>query len=135
MDILSPLFVQVGLTFILIFGTAFTRVRSIKSGAVHPKEIALREPNWTKLPTKFANAFHNQLETPLLFYLLVVLLLVTNKTTETLVYLAWGYVILRVIHAMIHITYNNVLHRFMAFAATIGILLVMWLQFALGFYA
>ena len=135
MDILCPLFVQVGLTFILILATAFTRVRSISSGAVHPKDIALREPNWTKLPTKIANAFHNQLETPILFYLLVVLLLVTNKTTETLVYLAWAYVTFRLIHAFIHVSYNNVLHRFFAFAASIGTLLVMWLLFALSFYS
>lgn len=132
MDILCPLFVQVALTFGLILATGFTRFRAISSGAVKARDIALREPNWTKLPTKFANAFHNQLETPILFYLLVTLLLVTDKVTETLVYLAWAYVAARLVHAAIHVSYNHVFHRFLAFGASIAILITMWIIFAVS---
>lgn len=129
MDILCPLFVQVALTFILLLATGISRFRSVRSGAVKAKDIALRQPNWTQQPTKFANAFHNQLETPVLFYLLVTLLLVTDKVTDTLIYLAWGYVAARIIHALIHVTYNHVLHRFIIFITSIAILAVMWVMF------
>ncbi|GJM02717.1 MAG: membrane protein [Rhodomicrobium sp.] len=129
MDILCPLFVQVALTFILLLATGISRFRSVNSGAVKAKDIALRQPNWTQQPTKFANSFHNQLETPILFYLLVTLLLVTDKVTDTLIYLAWGYVAARIIHALIHVTYNHVLHRFLIFIISIAILAAMWVMF------
>lgn len=45
--------------------------------------------------------------------------------------LAWAYVALRVIHTLIHLTYNNVLHRLTAFAASNGVLGTLWVVFFL----
>ena len=46
--ILLPLFVEVILTFVLLFWMAALRARDFSSGAVRPEDIALREPNWPK---------------------------------------------------------------------------------------
>ena len=44
--VLLPLFVEVALTFALGFWMASLRVRAVRGGEVHPRDIALREPNW-----------------------------------------------------------------------------------------
>lgn len=134
MDLLCPLFFEVALTFILLFSMGYARYRAVSSGDVRVRDIALRQQNWTERPTKIANAFHNQLETPILFYLLVVLALITSKSTDMLVILAWVYVALRFVHAFIHVTYNKVLHRFIVFVASVIILAIMWVSFALSLY-
>ena len=41
--------------------------------------------------------------------------------------LAWAYVACRALHSLIHLTYNNVLHRLAAFAAGNVVLLVIWI--------
>ena len=64
--VLLPLLVQVALTFGLGFWMASRRVRAIRSGAVHPRDIALREPNWPKPLMQLQNALANQLELPVL---------------------------------------------------------------------
>ena len=40
--------------------------------------MALREPNWPARVTQISNAYHNQLETPLLFYVLILLAMITE---------------------------------------------------------
>jgi hypothetical protein len=132
MELLPPLFVQVAITFVLLLAMAFLRVKSIKSGKVHPKDVALGQPNWMEKATKFGNSYHNQLQIPVLFYLLIVLLMVTNLADSTFLYCAWGYVGLRLLHAIIHVSNNNILMRFYAFAASNVLLMVMWGRFGLA---
>ena len=52
--ILLPLFVEVILTFLLLFWLAPMRTRDFGSGAVRPQDVALREPNWPKRTMQFA---------------------------------------------------------------------------------
>ncbi len=129
--ILLPLFVQVALTFFLLFWTGRARVAAVRRGDVHPRDIALREPNWPKQETQIANAYHNQLELPVLFYVLTILAIITRHADLLFVVLAWVFVILRLAHAYIHLTSNHVGRRFAAFAASVVVLLVMWVIFIL----
>ncbi len=129
-DILLPLLVEVGLTFVLMYAMAFARVGSLRRRELKVSDIALRQPAWPTRPTQIANAFQNQLETPILFYLLVVLLIVTSTGNAVFVTLAWIWVALRILHAVIHVTRNNVQQRFYAFAAGTLVLLAMWVLFA-----
>src|SRR5579875_2858686 len=46
--VLSPLFVEVALTFGLLFWLGELRRRDFVSGAVKAEDIALREPNWPR---------------------------------------------------------------------------------------
>jgi hypothetical protein len=128
-SILAPLFVQVALTFGLLIWMGALRIRSVSGGAVHVREIALGEPGWPKQATKVANAYHNQFQLPLLFYLLVVLVLLVAPGTPWMVVLAWLYVATRLVHTLIQVTTNNVPRRFFAFTAGMAILAVMWLIF------
>ncbi|MBX6329621.1 MAG: MAPEG family protein [Pseudolabrys sp.] len=129
--VLMPLFVQVALTFALWFWMVYERGRLLAGGKVQPHEIALRQPNWPPHALQVGNAAHNQLETPLLFYLLTTLALVTRQADATFVVLAWIYVVLRVLHAYVHVTSNRIPVRGPAFAASLLVLFVMWVVFAL----
>lgn len=129
--ILLPLFVQVGLTFVLLFWMGRERVGSVRRGEVAVPDIALRQPAWPERATQMGNAYHNQFELPLLFYVLVILALFTRKADLLFVVLEWMFVVSRLAHAAIHITSNDVRRRFTAFVVGVIILLVMWIVFAL----
>ena len=93
--ILLPLFVLVLITFALLFWTGRVRVRAIRSGKVKTRDIALREPNWPPHVTQVGNAYLNQFELPLLFYVLTILTMVTRTADLIFVLLSWVFVATR----------------------------------------
>jgi hypothetical protein len=133
--ILYPVFVQVALTFVLQSWMARERTGAIKRGEVKAADIALRQPAWPKRALQVANAYHNQLELPVLFYVVVAFALITSRVDAILVVLAWLFVALRVWHAWIHTTHNIVRQRFYIFLASTVALIAMWAYFAGSFIA
>ncbi len=124
--ILLPLFVEVILTFVLLFTLAPLRTRDFASGAVRPQEIALRQPKWPQRTTQFGNAFANQFELPVLFYVLTILEYVTHLAGTVFVVLAWIFVLFRILHAYIHVTSNVVRLRGALFGVSAVVLAIMW---------
>lgn len=129
--VLLPVFVQVGLTFALLIGMSVARIRSLKSGEARIKDIALREPNWSPRVTQLNNCFSNQLEVPVLFYVLIALAMPLRHADLFIVLMSWLFVVTRFVHAGIFITSNNVQQRGPAWFAGVIVLLVMWIYFAL----
>ena len=127
--VLLPLFVQVILTFVLYGWMAYYRVASIRSGVVHPRDVALRQPNWPPRVLQIANAAHNQLELPLLFYVLTILSIMTRHADILFVVLSWIFVLSRLGHAYIHVTSNRITRRGAIFAIGVLVLMIMWLIF------
>jgi len=124
--ILLPLFVEVILTLVLLFWMAGLRTGDFSSGAVQPERIALREPNWPQRTTQVANAFANQFELPVLFYVLTILEYVTHLAGIVFVVLAWVFVIFRILHAYVHVTSNVVRLRGALFGVAALVLAIMW---------
>jgi hypothetical protein len=127
--VLLPLFVEVVLTFGLFCWMAYYRVTLIGSGAVHPRDVALREPNWPPHALQVANAAHNQLETPVLFYVLTVLAIITRHADFLFVAMAWIFVLMRLAHAYIHVTSNRISLRGPVFGLGLVVLILMWIVF------
>jgi len=127
--VLFPLFVEVVLTLVLGFWLSALRVDAVRSAKVHPRDIALREPNWPTRALQVGNAYHNELELPLLFYVLTILSIITRHADLLFVLLAWVFVVLRLVRAYIHVTDNNVPRRGMVFLAGTIVLAVMWAIF------
>jgi len=130
-SLLIPVFLQVALTFALMSWMWSQRVAAIKNGEVKFSDVSLREPMWPKRATQIGNCFQNQLETPMLFYVLIALALITRTTSVVFVVLAWAFVATRLVHAYIHTGSNDVRTRFYAMLAGVIILGVMWAIFAL----
>lgn len=127
--VLFPLFVEVVLTFVLSFWLSALRVDAIRGGNVHPRDIALRKPNWPTRVTQVGNAYHNELELPLLFYVLTILSIITRHADLLFVLLAWVFVVLRLARAYIHVSDNRVSRRGLVFLASAIVLAVMWAVF------
>ena len=129
--VLLPLFVEVALTFVLLFWMARLNVAAVRGGTVRPQDIALREPNWPARNRQVQNAYLNQLELPILFYALTILSIVLRHADLLFVLLAWVFVVLRCLQAFVHVTDNDVRRRGPLFLAGALVLAVMWAVFAL----
>jgi hypothetical protein len=129
--VLAPLFVEVVLTFGLMLWMGAMRVSLVRSGQVKPEDIALRQPNWPRQVLQVQNAALNQFELPVLFYVLTVLSIITRDADLTFVILAWVFVLLRLVHAFIHVTSNNVRQRGLAFITAAFVLMAMWVIYIL----
>ena len=128
--VLAPVFVQIALTFALLFWMGKARRGAIDRGEVWMENIALGQSAWPERATQIARAFHNQLEMPVLFYVLVALVMVTQKADLLFVLMAWAFVLARLAHAYVHVTSNHVILRFKAYGAGLFVLMGMWAIFA-----
>src|SRR3712207_7717639 len=54
------------LTFVLLFWMAHARLGAVRRREVAIADIALGQPGWPKRATLIANAYHNQLQLPVL---------------------------------------------------------------------
>lgn len=128
--VLLPVFVQVALTFGLLFWMASARTSSVKRGEIKVRDIALGQSAWPAKPTQISNCYDSQFQLPLLFYVVVILAWITRTADFVFVVLAWLFVLLRLFHAYIHTTSNHVPTRFRVFAAGMFVLLLMWVYLA-----
>lgn len=128
--ILLPVFVLIALTFTLNIWMGWSRTSSIRRGEVKIRDIALGERNWSKQTQQVNNAFHSQFELPVLFYVLVVLALITRQADLLFVILSWVFVVLRVVHAYIMVTTNYVPRRAQVHFVAMIVLVLMWAIFA-----
>ena len=128
--VLLPLFVEVALTFAVMFGMMYHRSSSLVRGETRFEQIALREPNWPQRATQFANAFANQFELPVLFYVLTILSIITRHADVVFVVLAWIFVLCRIGQALYHVTNNDVRYRGAIYGIGAIVLVIMWTIFA-----
>jgi hypothetical protein len=126
--ILLPLFVEVILTFALLFWLGPLRARDFRSG-LREEDIALRQPNWSKPALQVQYSFSNQFELPVLFYVLTILAYVTHHAGTLFVVLAWVFVIFRLLQAYVHVTNNKVRLRGAFFGVSAVALAIMWIVF------
>jgi hypothetical protein len=127
--ILLPLFVEVILTFALLFWLAPLRAGDFRSGLVREEDIGLRQPNWSKPALQVQYSFSNQFELPVLFYVVTILAYITHHAGVLFVALAWVFVIFRLFQAYVHVTNNKVRLRGMFFGISALALAIMWIVF------
>jgi hypothetical protein len=128
-NILLPLAAQVALTFGVLLMIPLYRVRAVRAGRVVVADFKLGESPNVPADVSIPNRnFMNLLEMPVLFYLVCVVLYVTKRVDTAALLLTWLYVALRAGHTLVHLTYNNVLHRLGAFAASNVVLAITWMR-------
>ena len=125
--ILLPVFAQVALTFFLMLWMARARFGAVRAGHVTAAELKRDWTSWPERPTQIAAAYHNQFQLPVLFYVLVLIALITTQADFLLVALSWIFVVLRIAHAYVHTGKNDIRARFRVFALSATVLVVMWL--------
>lgn len=128
--LLLPLLAQVALTFIVMIAMYRTRITEMKSKQIQPQQIRSRQKS-KELLTDSACAsdnYSNLFELPVLFYTAILLTLILMVQDSILVLLAWTYVAARYLHSFIHVTYNQVMHRFLVFIFSSFVLLAFWVR-------
>ncbi len=132
---LMPLFALAGWTALILALIAVRRIGAGLAGRVRPADFRFGEsavvPPDVCLPNR---NYMNLLELPVLFYVAGLIAFVTGQTSPLQSALAWAYVGLRVVHSLIHLSYNNVYHRLAAFALSNFVLLSLWLQVFWGLH-
>lgn len=126
-SLLVPLFIQVLLTFILLYTMGYLRVRSITQGKVKMKDVALGQDAWPELEQRISNCYHNQLETPILFYLAILISIQFQLQSNVILFFSYVFIFCRFGHAYVEIKSNHVPTRFKWFVAGTTSLLTMWL--------
>ncbi len=130
LSILYPVFVQVLLTFVLQMWMGRERLAAVRAGAVKRGEHAGAKPVWPERAGVVSNAFHNQLEMPMLFYAVVAFALIAGAADGIMLALAWAFAISRLVHAGVFTTYNKIEHRFLVYLLGSTIVWVMWARLA-----
>jgi hypothetical protein len=125
-EVLLPLFLEVILTFVLLFWLAPLRGHDFSSGVTRPENVALREPNWSQRSLQVNYSYSNQFELPVLFYVLTILAWVMRHADLIFVILAWVFVIFRYLQAFVHVTSNQVRLRGAFFGVSALVLAIMY---------
>lgn len=130
--LLLPLLAQVLLTLIVMYTMARQRVNEMKRKKIHPQRVDNRRDSSKLFRDSAASLdnYHNQFESPVLFYVAILLTLMLMLQDQVIVVLAWTYVGLRYAHSIIHITYNRVMHRFSVFMISGVVLFAIWIRLA-----
>jgi hypothetical protein len=129
--VLLPVFVLVGLTFVLLLWMAGARRQALIGGEAKVRDIVLGQPNWPTRTTQIGNCYKNQFELPLLFYVLIALALPLRHADLLIVLMSWLFVVTRFVHAGIFVTSNDLRRRSLAWFAGALVLFAMWIYFAL----
>ena len=119
-QLLGPVVALVAWTLVMFIWMYITRLSAMKragislKGRVGTRGGALEgvipdQANWK------AHNYNHLMEQPTIFYAIVLALALMHFDAPINVYLAWGYVVLRIIHSLIQATVNVVTWRFLVF--------------------
>ena len=126
---LYPMFFMVMLTFVILLFTLRIRLASVRRGEVSLSYYSLFQgEEIPDLVIKTSRNVANLFEVPVLFYTAGVLYVALEISDSVPVTLAWLFVIARVIHTGIHLSYNNVMHRLVVFGLGNLSVLGMWIS-------
>ena len=105
------------------------RIPAMQKAKIDPDTAKSPDGDWkAKMPLKVQAAAHNYnhlMEQPTIFYALMFYIVLTNGQSSLMGYLAWAYVILRVLHSLVQVSAGKVMVRFTLFSVSTIVLIVM----------
>ena len=131
-----PGLAMVALTFVVLAVIFRRRVAQMKRDRIRPQQVATsQQAAALYADVAPADNFRNLFEMPVLFYFALSVAAITGQTGPWVLGLAWAYVAARIVHSVIQCSYNRVMHRFRAFAASVFALLALWCVLGYGLLA
>ena len=131
-SILQPLVVYLLLALVVAVRMGLLRIRDLRERRVHPQTFEIRSgrASLSAAAERTADHYQNLFEMPVVFVTACLVIYVTGLADIFHVSAAWLYIALRLLHSVIHLTYNRVYHRFLAFIASFVPLAVIVLRLA-----
>jgi len=127
--ILFPVASLLLLVFVVSFRFLFLNVMAARKREVKP--VVYQTFSAPKMPEKnllAMNNVSNLFEMPVFFYVAAAFLYMSDSVDLLYLILAWAFVLVRIVHSGIHVTYNHVMHRLTAFMIANFILLAIWIR-------
>jgi len=127
--LLLPIFGMIALTVGIALWMLKLRYRAVLQDGVSPAYFKLNRG--AKLPdylVRVTQHYENLFETPLLFYIAILFVLVLKQNDWIYIALAWLYFASRLAHAYVHTTHNRILVRRNAFIISSVFLLSLWIK-------
>ena len=115
---LLPILTLIAWTMIMWAWMYATRIPAMQTAKINPQAAAI-PGSLDVLPQnvrQIADNYNHLHEQPTLFYALALTAHVGNYADGVAIWLAWGYVALRVLHSLVQATVNLVTLRFAVFA-------------------
>jgi hypothetical protein len=131
-DILLPMCAMVGVTFLVWLRLFYQRVTLMISSGKRLQATA-HDPVFDEVFAKALNVsecFINLFEVPVLFYAAVLAIFASGTADRAYVTMAWMFVGFRAFQALVHCTYNRILHRLTGFLLGALTVWAMWGRFA-----
>lgn len=128
--LLWPMIAMAALTFVVWLALVVKRLRHMKANPPSARDFASGDNSRryfepVELP---ANNLANLFEMPVLFFVVLIALLLTELANDIQVLLAWAFVALRAVHSWFHLR-GQVKPRFFSYLLSMAVLLAMWIGF------
>lgn len=118
--LIAPMVALVAWSLVMMVWMAVTRLPAMKKAGIDVRTarggrganlegVLPDEVNWK------AHNYQHLMEQPTIFYAIVVALILLGMDQEINVWLAWGYVVFRILHSIVQATVNVVAVRFPLF--------------------
>ncbi len=118
--IFMPFVGMLGLTFVVWVYLYVRRIGYMRRHRIDPQDLATPEKGKALLAASVNYPAHNLanlFELPVVFYALCLYLYVTGSVDGVYLAAAWVFFGLRVMHSIVHCTFNRVIVRFWLYAA------------------
>jgi len=116
--ILSPFFGVMLLTLVVWIYMYVRRTSYLLREKIDLRTVDTPEKAATVVPERVSLASHNLknlFELPVIFYAICLYLFLSDSVDKIHLLAAWWFFAFRVVHSLIHCTYNRVEHRFAAY--------------------
>lgn len=130
MTMLTPVLALILWTLVIWVWMYATRIPAMHEAKIDPQN-AIHPGSLTSLPTNarvVADNYNHLHEQPVIFYALAIYSHLAGVADGLNIWLAWGYVGLRIVHSLAQIVVKNVKMRFGVFALSTLMLIVIALR-------
>jgi len=133
-QIIYPILPIVGLHLYAHVHLSINTYKAIKSREVKYRYFRVYEGDVPDYLKAARDHYKNFTEQPILFYLLCVLLFITENVNTLDIYIAWSYTVFKIIHSIIRFATNYVPHRSKAFYIGSIVLFAGWIRFVISLF-
>ncbi|MFZ9034825.1 MAG: MAPEG family protein [Francisellaceae bacterium] len=124
-----PVITLILISIISVFIALFSRVQALREGRISIDDFGLMNFCQQKNPWLVVTSRHLEelFQTPILFYVVMVIIMNDSQLMSITYFLvlAWLFTGFRILHSLIHLTYNNTVHRLAIFLTSNTFLLAM----------
>jgi hypothetical protein len=125
---MKPILVLILWTLVMWLWMYATRIPAMQKAGIDPNDARHPGTYGDRMPANVravADNYNHLHEQPTIFYALMVFAALTGGQSTTMLYMAFGYVGLRIVHSLVQVLSSNVTLRFLVFSVSTIVLIVM----------